>query len=137
MAAYHKFDIFVADLANGVHNLGANALKVLLSAVAPVAGNTVLVNITQIAAGNGYSAGGAAVTVTGSTQVGGLYTLTANDVVFTAGPAAMAAFQYVTLYNSTPAAGPLIGWWDYGSAITVLNTQTFTVHWATGILTIQ
>ncbi len=137
MAAYNKFNAFVADLANGVHNLGANALKIMLTNVAPVAGNSVFANLTDIAAGNGYSAGGAAVIVTGSTQAGGLYTLTANDVVFTAGPGSMAAFQWAVLYNSTPAAGPLIGFWNYGSSITVLNTQTFTVHWATGILTLQ
>ncbi len=80
MAAYNKFNAFVADLANGVHNLGANALKIMLTNVAPVAGNSVFADLTDIAAGNGYSAGGEAVTVTGSTQAGGLYTLTANDV---------------------------------------------------------
>jgi hypothetical protein len=33
------------------------------------------------------------------------------------------------LYNDTPTspADPLVGWWDYGSSITLLDTETFTV----------
>lgn len=137
MAAFNKFNCFVEDQAEKVHNLGADALKILLTNTAPVATNTVKANLTEIAAGNGYSAGGTAVTITSSAQASGTYKLVGNDVVFTA-TGAVGPLRYAVLYNSTPAAGPLIGWWDYGSSITLANGESFTVDLdqAGGILTV-
>jgi hypothetical protein len=126
MASYNKFNCFVADKANKVHNLGSDALKIMLTNVAPVATNAVKADLTDIAAGNGYTAGGAAVTITASTQTSGTYKLVGNDVVFTA-TGSVGPFRYAVLYNSTPAAGNLICWWDYGSSISLANTETFTV----------
>ena len=57
MANFNKFNAFVADVANKVHNLGSDTLKVLLTNTAPVATNAVKADLTEIAAGNGYSAG--------------------------------------------------------------------------------
>jgi len=126
MASFNKFDCFVADLANKVHNLGSDALKVMLTNSAPSQGNTVKANITEISAGNGYGAGGMPVTITSSTQSSGLYKLVGNDPSITAS-GSVGPFQYAVLYNSTPAGGNLIGWWDRGSALTLANTDTFTV----------
>ena len=126
MASFNKFDCFVADLANKVHNLGSDALKVMLTNSAPSQGNTVKANITEISAGNGYSAGGMAVAITSSAQTSGLYKLVGNDPSITAS-GGVGPFQYAVLYNSTPASGNLIGWWDRGSALTLANTDTFTV----------
>jgi hypothetical protein len=127
MASFSKFDCFVADLANKVHNLGSDALKIMLTNTGPVQTNTVKANITEISAGNGYSAGGLAVTGITSTQSSGLYKLVASaDPSFTAS-GAVGPFQYAVLYNSTPASGNLIGWWDRGSTLTLANTDTFTV----------
>lgn len=64
MASYQKFYQFVADLASGVHNFGTATVKVMLTNTAPVATNTVIANITEIAAGNGYTAGGNSCTLT-------------------------------------------------------------------------
>jgi hypothetical protein len=137
MAAFNKFNCFVEDQAEKVHNLGADALKILLTNTAPVATNTVKANLTEIAAGNGYSAGGTAITITSSAQASGTYKLVGNDVVFTA-TGAVGPFRYAVLYNSTPAAGPLIGWWDYGSSISLASGETFTVDLdqTGGILTV-
>lgn len=126
MAVFNKFNAFVEDVAEKVHNLGADTLKVALTNTAPVATNTVIANITQIANGNGYTTGGATVTVTASAQTSGTYKLTGNDVVFTA-TGSMGPFRYVVLYNSTPVNGNLIGWYDYGSSITLASGETFTV----------
>jgi len=126
MASFNKFDCFVADLANKVHNLGSDALKVMLTNSAPSQGNTVKANVTEISAGNGYSAGGMPVTITSSAQSSGLYKLVGNDPSITAS-GSVGPFQYAVLYNSTPASGNLIGWWDRGSALTLANTDTFTV----------
>jgi len=129
VAAGVKFQQYVEDLAKGVHNLSTGALKVMLTLVAPVNTNTVKANLTEIAAGNGYTAGGSAVTITTAAQAAGTFTLAGNQVVFTAGPAAMDPFRYVTLYNDTPAApaDPLIQFWDYGSTLTLNIGETFTI----------
>lgn len=141
MAVFNKFNSFVEDVAEKIHNLGADALKIVLSNVAPVATNTILANITQIAAGNGYATGGSAVTVTASSQTAGLYKLVANDVIFTATGGAIATFRYAALYNDTPTSpvDPLIGWWDYGAAVNLADTETFTVDLdqTNGVLTLQ
>src|SRR3990172_2290320 len=97
MATFNKFSSFVEALAEKVHNLGADTLRVALSDVAPVASNTVLASITQIAAGNGYSAGGTATTITSSSQTSGTYKLVITDVTFTASGGSIAQFRYVVL----------------------------------------
>jgi hypothetical protein len=138
MATFNKFNSFVEDLAEKVHNLGADALKILLTNTAPAASNTVKANLTEISAGNGYSAGGTAATITSSAQSSGTYSLVGNDVVFTASGGSIGPFRYAVLYNDTPTspADPLIGWWDYGSSITLADTETFTVDFGSSILTL-
>ena|SRR5215471_21079526 len=129
MATFNKFNQFVADAANKVHNLGSDALKIMLTDVAPVATNTVKSNITEIAAGNGYTAGGNAVAIASSVQTGGLYKLLPSaNPVWTAAGGAIAQFRYAVLYNSTPAAGNLIGWWDVGAETNIPNGNTFTAN---------
>lgn len=137
MAAYNKFNAFVEDVAEKVHNLGSDTLKIMLTNTAPVATNAVKADITQVANGGGYTTDGNAVTITSSAQSSGTYKLVGNDVVFTA-TTGFGPFRYAVLMNSTPAAGPLIAWWDYGSSISLNALETFTVDLdqAAGILTI-
>jgi hypothetical protein len=139
MASFNKFNAFVADVANKVHNLGSDTLKVMLTDTAPVATNSIKSNITEISAGNGYSAGGTAATITSSSQSSGLYKLIGNNVTFTASGGSIAQFRYAVLYNSTPANGNLIGWWDYGSEVNVTNGNSFQVQFdqTNGILELQ
>lgn len=140
MATANKFQQFVEDLAEKVHNLQSDTLKVMLTNTAPVATNSVKANLTEISAGNGYTAGGTASTVSSSAQSSGTYKLVLADVVFTASGGTIGAFRYTTLYNDTPTspADPLILWWDYGSSITLNDGETFT--WdadpTNGVLTI-
>lgn len=137
MAAYNKFNSFVESLAEKVHNLGSDTLKVVLTNSAPVATNTVLANITQIANGNGYTTGGTTASVTSSAQTSGTYKLVLGDVVFTA-TGSMGPFRYAVLYNDTAASDELISWFDYGSSITLATGETFTVDFdgAAGVLTL-
>lgn len=137
MATFNKFQSFVEAVAEKVHNLGSDTLKVALTNSAPVATNTVIANITQIANGNGYVTGGTAATISSSAQTSGTYKLVLADVVFTA-TGAVGPFRYAVLYNSTATNGELIGWWDYGSAVTLANTDTFTVDYdpTSGVLTL-
>lgn len=126
MAAYNKFNAFVLDLSNKVHNLGSDALWVSLTNTAPVATNAVFADLTEIAAGNGYATGGALSTLTSNTQTSGTEKLIIQNVVFTAS-GAVGPFRYAVLYNHTSASKQLIGWWDYGSTVTLANGDTFTV----------
>jgi hypothetical protein len=127
MAAFNKFNGFVADVANKVHNLGSDTLKIMLSNTAPSAANLVKADITEISAGNGYSAGGLSVGSVTSSQSGGTYKLVASaDPALTA-TGSVGPFQYAVLYNATPAGGNLIGWWDRGSGVTLANGDSFTV----------
>ena len=137
MAAYNKFQSFVELLAEKAHNLGSDTLKVALTNSAPVATNTVLANITQIANGNGYTTGGTQATISSSAQSSGTYKLVLADVVFTA-TGAVGPFQYAVLYNDTATNDELIAWWDYGSPVTLANGDTFTVDFdaTNGVLTI-
>lgn len=126
MASQTRFNAFVEDLAEKVHNLGSDTLKLALTNSAPVATNTVLANITQIAATGGYSSGGYTITRTSSAQTSGAYKLILADLVITASGGVVGPFRYAVIYNSTAASGPLISWVDYGSAITLADTETFT-----------
>jgi hypothetical protein len=128
LAAFNKFNAFVQDLGRKVHNLNSDVLKVVLSNTAVLATNAVLADITQIAAANGYSAGGTTMTGTSFTQTGGVAKLAGSNVVFTASGGSMGPLRYAVLYNSTAAGGPLIGWWDYGSpGVTITDTNSFSV----------
>lgn len=137
MANFVKFNSFVAACANGVHNLGSDTLKVMLTNTAPAAGNTQKSNLTEIGAGNGYTAGGAAVTITSSAQTGGNYSLVGNDHTFTAAGGTIGPFRYAVLYNDTATNDELIGSWDYGSSITLNDGEAFDVDFAATILTLS
>jgi hypothetical protein len=138
MATFTKFDVFTENLAEGVHDLGADTLKIMLTNSAPLAANTVKANLTEISAGNGYTAGGATVTITASSQSSGVYSLVGNDVVFTASGGSVGPFRYAVLYNDTPTspADPLIAFWDYGSSVTLASGETLTVDFGANILTV-
>ena len=126
MATFNKFNSFVEALAEKVHNLGSDTLKVMLTNSAPSAAYTVKANITEIAAGNGYTAGGTQAVISESSQTSGTYKLVLADVVFTAS-GAVGPFRYVVLYNDTATNDELIAYADYGSSISLANGETFTV----------
>lgn len=138
MATFQKFNSFPEALAEKTHNLGSDTLKVMLTNAAPVATNTVKANLTDISAGNGYTAGGTAATISSSAQTSGTYKLVLADVVFTASGGSIGPFRYAVLYNDTASNDELIGWWDYGSSITLASTETFTVDFSAsnGVLTL-
>tara|TARA_B110000503_G_scaffold100556_1_gene150436 strand:+ start:2489 stop:2893 length:405 start_codon:yes stop_codon:yes gene_type:complete len=133
VASFNKFNSFVEALSEGVHNLGADTLTIALTNSAPAAANTVLANITEISYSNISSRVLTSVT---SSQTGGTYTLDAADLVLTAS-GTVPTFRYVALYNDTATSDELIGYYDYGSAVDLLNGETFTITFdASGILTL-
>ncbi len=128
MATYNKFQVFVENLAEGVHNLGSDQLVIALTATAsaPIATNSVLADLTQISYTNLSSRN---ITTNTSSQTGGTYTLSLQDLTLTASGGAVAAFQYVVVYNDTPTspADPLIAWFDYGSSLTLNDGESLTI----------
>ena len=139
MATFNKFNSFVEALAEKAHNLGADTLKVMLVNTAPVATNTVKADLTDISAGNGYTAGGNSAAVSSSSQTSGTYKLVLSDpATWTASGGSIGPFRYAVLYNDTATNDELIGWWDYGSSITLNAGETFTVDLdaSAGVLTI-
>ena len=131
MASYNKFNDFSEQLAKGAQNFGTDTYKVALSNTAPVATNTILSDITQISAGNGYTSGGSTTTITVS-ETTGTTTVSGTQVVFTASGGSIGPFRYVVLYNDTTTtpSKPLVAWWDYGSSITLADGETFTVKFS-------
>lgn len=138
MATTYKFNCFVADLANGKHNLGSDTLKIMLSNTLPLVTNTVTANISEIAAGNGYSAGGVTATLISSSQTSGTYTLKLNNPNLVASGGPIGPFQYAILRNATYSGGPLILFSDYGSAITLNagDDLTLDVGGSSGLFTV-
>lgn len=140
MATFSKFNAFVENLAEKVHNLGSDTLKVALTNTAPTSADDTFSDITEIAGGSGYTAGGTAATISSSAQTSGTYKLVLADVVFTASGGSIGPFRYAVLYNDTPTspADPVIGYWDYGSSVTLADGETFTVDFdaSAGVLTL-
>ncbi len=137
-ATFNKFEAFTEHLAEKVHNLDTDTLKCYLSNATPSASaDAVFADLAEIAAGNGYTAGGAD-TQNATSRTAGTTSITGVDIVWTASGGAIAQFRYVVLYNDTPTspADPLIGWWDYGSAVDLATGESFTVDFGTSMFTI-
>ena len=134
MATFSKFNPFVEAVAEKVHNLGSDQITVALTNTAPTASNAVLADITEISYTNLSSRN---ITTTSSSQTSGTYKLVLADIVLTAS-GSVGPFRYVVLYNSTAASGNLIGYYDYGSSISLASGDTFTVDFdaTNGVLTI-
>lgn len=146
MATFNKLNGFVEHMAEKVHNLGADALTYALSNTAPGSEGTpptgstaacILANVTQIS----YTNCSARVpTISSSAQTSGTYKLTLADLTLTASGGTVGPFRYVYLYNDTPTspADPLIGYYDYGSSITLNDTETLLIDndGTNGVLTV-
>ena len=116
MATFTLFNSFAGKLGDGTIDLDTHTFKCALTNVAPVATNTVLADITQIAAGNGYSSGG--VTLTGLVYTepsAGVWSWDSDNIFFTATGGTMATFRYLVIYDDTSASDNLVGYYDAGS----------------------
>lgn len=124
MATFTKFNSFVEALAEKVHNLGSDTLTVALTNTAPTASNTQLSDITEISYTNCSSR---VITISSSAQSSGTYKLVLADLTLTASGGTVGAFRYVVVYNDTATNNELIAYYDYGSSITMNDTETFLI----------
>lgn len=142
MAAFNKFNQTVEDIGRKKIDLNADSIKILLTNTAPSASDTLVdttttpctvkatSNASEIAAGNGYTKGGAAAASNAYAQTSGTGKLTANAVTFTAAGGAIGPFRYAVIYDDTSgttATRSVVGWWDYGSSITLNDGESFKV----------
>lgn len=131
MVAFNKFQSFVEAVAHGVHDLETNVLKVALSNTSPTNTDTVFAPDTlhpPPAAANGYAPTQA--TQNSSGQTGGVYSLVLDKVTFTATAGGIGPFRYAILYDDGAANDELIGWYDYGSSITLNEGETLDVKFS-------
>ena len=132
MASFNTFNVFMLDLVNGVHDFstGGNTIKAYLSNSAPTASDTIKAtgSATEITAEFGYTAGGEDCQNVSATITTNDASITFTDIVWTGAAGTFGPFRYVVLYNDDTAdkVDPLIGWYDYGSSISVNDTETFT-----------
>ena len=137
MATFVLADDFGQDILSAVHNFSTPpSLILMLSNTAPVQTTvSVYTDITQIATGNGYTqfSGAnvdhelASVSLAETGAGSGVWRVTSADEVFTASGGSIATFRYIVKVNNTDAAGSVIGYLDYGSAVDVTTGNTFTV----------
>ncbi len=137
MAAYNKFEQFVADLGNKVHDLLGtdDTLEIYLSNAAPsVSADAVKADVAEITNENGYAA--PQDTANNGTETTGTLTIAATDITITASGGTIGPFQYVVLMNTTPSSplDPLIAWWDHGSAVTLQDGESFTIDFGSDTL---
>ena len=136
MAAFNRFEIFSEELAKGSHQFHAagHTFKAYLSNTAPdVTTDAVVGDLAEIAAGFGYAAGGED-TQQDISRAGLVTSVTGTDIVWTAVGGSIGPFQYAVLYNTT--GSKLVGYWNYGSAVTLAAGETFTLDFGASQLTI-
>jgi hypothetical protein len=133
---YNKFNGGIgAIVASDSVRFDTDAFIIGLSNTLPTAGQAgqtySAANITEIATGNGYTRGtNIAVTTGSNTNTGGVYTWVGTAALLTASGGTIGPFQYAILYDNTSATKPLLGWWATASAITMADTDTFQISWA-------
>ena len=142
MVAFTKLNGFVEHLAEGVHNLGSGQLVVALSNTAgditTLNGSTSACVLANLSAFTYTNLSSRNVTTSSSSQTSGTYSLVTTDLVLTSSGGSTGPLRYVFLYNDTPTspADPMIGYYDYGSSITLADTETLTIDFGSSTLTL-
>ena len=134
MATFNKVNSFVELLAEKTFNLGSDTLKVALTNTAHTSSWTKLSDLTEVSYTNLSSR---TITTTSSAQTDGTYKLILADLTLTAS-GAVGPFRYIYIYDDTATNDELIGYYDYGSSITLASGNTFLIDFdgTNGVLTI-
>lgn len=131
MVAFNKHYDYAEQLNKAVHNWSSHTFKMVFCNTAPTQSNAALADLTQISSGGGYTAGaggGVALDSVTLTESSGTAKVTIADEVFTASGASVGPLRYFDMYNdsATSPADALVGWWDYGSSITLADGESVT-----------
>lgn len=144
MATYVKINDWAETMVEAA-NCGSDQFVVALSNTAPASetsnpvsdGNGVLANVTQISYASCSSRN---ITTASSAQTSGTYKLTLTDLTLTSS-GTVGPFRYIYIYDDTvasPVVDPLVAYYDYGSSITLNNTETLDIDFdgANGFFTV-
>ncbi|MGD9209255.1 MAG: hypothetical protein PVI90_00695 [Desulfobacteraceae bacterium] len=130
------FYCFSADLAHGVHNFSSDTLKLALTNSAPTqATDDEFSDISEISAGDGYTADGETITVSSSSQTAGVYSLVTLGTVEWESTGTIGPFRYIPLYNDDATNDELISYYDIGSNVTLYNGDRYTLDTAITLIT--
>jgi hypothetical protein len=135
MAAYEKYNHWIeAQWNREIDNFGGDdTFRAVIHSDAPDAANDdELADLAQVS-GGGYTAGGEDIQ-NDATRSGGVVTMTAADVVWTASSAWSAA-RYVSIYDDTSAGDILMCSYDYGANFTLAAGETFTLDFGAALHT--
>jgi hypothetical protein len=134
MATFTKIDSFVENLAEKQIDLGGAGLTIALTNTAHTATWDELADLTEISYTNLSER---VLTVTTSAQTSGTYKLVLADLVLTA-TGAVGPFRYIYIYDDGSTGDKLVAYFDYGSAVSLANGETFTIDFnhTTGALTL-
>lgn len=127
--SFTKVNDFIEAVMTGKINLATDTLVIALSNTAPAAessnplsdGNGVLANVTQVAYTN-LSA--RTLTISDASQTGGTFKLTLADLTLTA-TGTVATWRYAYIYSDTATNKDLIGHYDRGAAVSMVDGDTF------------
>ena len=129
-----RTDKYIEDLHHGVHNFSADQLMIALSNQVPnVSTMAVLGDVTEVAYTNLQGNPDIReLTVTGSEQVEGIYTLKLADVTLVASGGNVGPLQYVWVYNSSPVSpvNPLIAYLAYPEPTTIRDGEPFVLNFS-------
>ncbi len=133
MATFTEPDKLSENVGLKVHDFTADTVRWVLTNTAPVLASTFLLSdITQIATSGGYTqmtdGAGGLLGDTTLARTGQTSTVSGTQVVLTA-TGVVGPFRYLILVDDTPASplNPVVGWLDHGSAVTMANTDTYTI----------
>lgn len=137
-SSFTFYNAFSENLAEAVHNLQAagHTLRVILSNTVPDLTDTNQASASELTTGGGYTVNGEDVgNDTSRTGATTSVTESLGPIVWTGTPGGFGPFQYVILWNQT--ADALIGWWDHGTAVSIADTETYTVTFGASLFTIN
>lgn len=123
-----KFNDYINQLHRAKHDWSTHTFKIMLTNAAPAVTNTIKADLTEIAAGNGYPAGGPTTTVT-MAMAAGVLSVSGAQATITASGGNIGPFRYAALYNDTATtpADALVSFIDYGSALTLADGDSLTI----------
>ncbi len=139
MAAFTKVDKFVLNLGKKTFNLATDQLKIALTNTLPdyatvnqYSDLTSPLPTTNLSGGTPFN-----VTTTSFLQTSGVAKLILADLTLTA-TGSVDPFRYVVLYSDTATNDEIIGFFDVGLAINLVDTAVFIIDFsaANGVLQI-
>lgn len=125
MATFTLLNSAKLKLFKGGFDFSTHTFKGMLTSTAPASTASTKSDITEIAAGNGYTAGGFAIGVTVALS-GSTVRVAGTDVVLAASGGSIGPYRYLVVYDDTTANDDLVGYVDNGSTITQPDGQSVT-----------